>query len=67
MSKLVILKWRSFDYKAKIEKKDLFYLGPKYVVLTYFLKDYTKKVLRAYKSIEIENFKLEPLCPIMEL
>ena len=32
--------------------------------LAYFLKDYTKKVLKIYKSIVIENFKPVALCPI---
>ena len=57
MTNLVILKWRPF-------KKGLFYLGPKKIFLTYFLKDYIKKVLKIYKSIVIENLKPVPLCPI---
>ena len=32
--------------------------------MTYFLKDCTKKVLKIYKSIAVENFKPVPLCPI---
>ena len=35
----------------------------KQIFLTYFIKDCTKKVLKIYKSIVTENFKL-PLCPI---
>ena len=45
-------------------KKALFYLGPEYVFLTYFLKDCTKKVLKICKSIVITNFKPVLLCPI---
>ena len=43
-------------------KKGHFYLGP--VFFTYFLKDFTKTVLKIYKSIVIENFKPVPPCPI---
>ena len=32
--------------------------------MTHFLKDCTKKVLKIYKSIVIENFKPVPQCPI---
>ena len=32
--------------------------------MKYFLKDCTKKVLKIYKSIVIENFKPGALCPI---
>ena len=32
--------------------------------MTYFLKDCTKKVLKIYKPIVIENFKHVPLCLI---
>ena len=45
-------------------KNDLFYFGPKKIFLTYFLKDYIKKVLKIYKSTVIENLKPVPLCPI---
>ena len=32
--------------------------------MIYFLKDCTKKVLKMYKSIAVENFKPMPLCPL---
>ena len=41
-----------------------FYLGLKLLFLTYFLKYYTKKVLKTYKSIASKNFKPMPLFPI---
>ena len=34
------------------------------VFLRYLLKDFMKKILKIYKSIETENFKPVPLCPI---
>ena len=63
MSNLVILKWQPFEYKAKFEKRSLLFRS-KLGVLTCFLKDCTKKVLKIYKSIVIKNFKPVPLCPI---
>ena len=54
MSNLVILKWWRFEYKTKFEKKKLFYLGKKQTFLTYNLIDYTKEILKIYKSIVIE-------------
>ena len=53
MSKLVILKWRPFEFKMKFEKRPLFYV-----------RNRTKKILKIYKSTAVENFKPLPLCPI---
>ena len=64
MSNLVIRKWWHFEHKVKREKNGLFSLGPKLEFLTYFLKDFAKKVLKIYNSIVIENFKPVLLCPI---
>ena len=54
MSNLVILKWWSFKYKVKFEKKPISF-NSKIGIFEKFLKDCTKKVLRIYKSIAIEN------------
>ena len=62
MSNLVILKWRPFEYKENLKKVPLsfrFEIG----IFDIFLKRLSKKVLKIYKSISIENFKLVPLCP----
>ena len=47
MKNLETLNWQPFEYKAKFAM---------------FLKDFTKKVLKIYKSIVIEKFKPVPLC-----
>ena len=63
MSSLVILKWQLFECMAKFEKKSLLFRS-EIGIVTCFLKDCMKKVLKIYKSIVIKNFKLVPLCPI---
>ena len=49
MSDFVILKWRLLENKAKFEKRFLFFKS-QIGILTYFLKDFTKKVLKIYNS-----------------
>ena len=63
MSNLVILKWRPFEHKAKFGKKASL-IRSEIDILNIFLKDCTKKVLKIYKSLVIENFKPVPLCLI---
>ena len=47
-----------------IEVKRSLLLRTEIGFLIYFLEDCTKRVLKIYKSIVIENFELVPLCPI---
>ena len=60
----MILEWRHFEYKARFEKRALIF-RPEIGFLKNFSKDYTKEVLKIYKSIVIKNnFKPVTLCPI---
>ena len=61
MSNFVILKWRPFEYKAKFGKNPLL-IRSEIGIFDILLKDCTKKVLKLYKSVVIENFKLASLC-----
>ena len=42
---------------GKVWKKGLFYLVPKYVFLTYFSKNLTKKVFKIYKPVTLYPIK----------
>ena len=58
----MLLKWPPFEYKSKFEKNTSWSeIG---IFLTYFLKNCTKKVLKIYRSIKIENFETVAPCPI---
>ena len=51
MSNLVILKWRTYEYKAKFEKSFLF--RSEIGIFDRFFKDCTKKIFNIYKSIPV--------------
>ena len=59
----LILKWRPLEYKTKFEKRPLLVMS-EIGILDIFLKDCTKKVLKIYKSVVIENFKPVLICSI---
>ena len=59
----LILKWRSFGYKEKFEKRPPLFKS-KIFIFDIFFKRLYKEILKSYKPIVIKNFKLVPLCPI---
>ena len=63
MSKLLILKWRPVEYKANFEKRSLLF-SSEIAIFDIFFKRWTKKVLKIYKSLVIQNFKPVSVCPI---
>ena len=61
MSNLVILKLGFIKYQTKFEKK-AFSFRSEISIFDIFLKYCTKKVLKIYKSVVIENLKPVLLC-----
>ena len=59
----LILKWRSFGYKEKFEKRTPLFRS-QICIFDIFFKRLYKEILKSYKPIVIKNFKLVPLCPI---
>ena len=62
MSNLAVLKWRPFEYRAKLEKRPLLFRSEK-GIFDMFFKRLCEKICEDLQ-INSENFKPVPLCSI---